>query len=190
MKENEMITDIRTVLIKDWDPIGIGENSALRDEYDGYIAPIIQILMHDPSIESIISFLKEIEYKDMGIDIIDTKCLNSTATKLIRIRDIYPFTINMIRIKAIIRLYKNGRKTPFSNGYRPLFDFAECTKTSGQINLIDRDMFYPGDEGIVEIYFLKDLYLGNNFSEGVKFTFGEGREPLGEGEIKEILKII
>ena len=60
----------------------------------------------------------------------------------------------MIRIIASIRLYKDGRRTPFSSGYRPLFDFIEETKTSGQITLLDREDFYPGDEGIVEIAFL------------------------------------
>jgi elongation factor Tu len=60
-------------------------------------------------------------------------------------------------------------------------------KTSGQITLIDRDRFYPGDEGLVEIVFRNKDYLGNNFSEGIMFTFGEGREPLGEGEVKKIL---
>lgn len=96
--------------------------------------------------------------------------------------------MNMIRIKAVIKLYKDGRITPFFNGYRPLFDFVEKMKTSGQITLIDRDAFYPGDEGLVEITFLKEEYLGNSFSEGVKFTFGEGRAPLGEGKVLEILK--
>jgi translation elongation factor EF-Tu-like GTPase len=55
--------------------------------------------------------------------------------------------MNMIRIKAVIKLYNDGRKTPFTSGYRPLFDFIEETKTSGQITLIDREVFYPGDEG-------------------------------------------
>ncbi len=95
----------------------------------------------------------------------------------------------MIRIKAIIKLYRDGRKTPFSSGYRPLFDFIEETKTSGQITLIDRELFYPGDEGLVEIYFLNKKCLGDDFSDGVKFTFGEGREPLGEGQVKEILEM-
>ena len=39
----------------------------------------------------------------------------------------------MIRIIASIRLYKDGRRTPFYSGYRPLFDFIEETKTSGHV---------------------------------------------------------
>ena len=31
--------------------------------------------------------------------------------------------------------------------------------------------------------------LGDNFSEGTKFTFGEGRKHVGEGEVKEILEL-
>lgn len=94
----------------------------------------------------------------------------------------------MIKVKAKIRLYKSAssRKTPFKSGYRPMFNFIEEMKTSGQIILNDKEEFFPGDEGVVEITFLNKDYLGNNFGIGTKFTFGEGREPLGEGEIKEI----
>ena len=95
----------------------------------------------------------------------------------------------MIRIIASIRLYKDGSRTPFYSGYRPLFDFIEETKTSGQITLLDREAFYPGDEGVVEIAFLIRRALGDNFSEGTKFTFGEGRKHVGEGEVKEILEL-
>lgn len=56
---NEVITEIRNVLINDWETIGTGENSNFGDQYDGYIGSIIQILMHEPSIESIISLLKK-----------------------------------------------------------------------------------------------------------------------------------
>ena len=54
MINNEVITEIRAVLIKDWDPLGIGTNLNLGDEYDGYIGSIIHILMYTPSLESII----------------------------------------------------------------------------------------------------------------------------------------
>ena len=96
----------------------------------------------------------------------------------------------MIRIKAFIKLYRkdDGRKTPFFNGYRPLFNFAREMKTSGQITLINKNAFYPGDERLVEIAFLNKDYLGDNFSIGTKFIFGEGQVSLGEGEVVEILE--
>jgi len=97
----------------------------------------------------------------------------------------------MIRVKANIKLYKNatGRKTSFANGYRPLFNFISEMKTSGQITLNDKKEFLPGEEGIVEISFLNNDYLGKDFGIGTKFTFGEGHEPLGEGEIEELITI-
>lgn len=91
--------------------------------------------------------------------------------------------------KAIVRLYKKerGRKTPFNSGYRPIFSFTgKETKTFGQITLIDREEFYPGDEGEVEIKFLSK-FLAEDFCKGRTFIFSEGEEPLGEGIINEML---
>ena len=93
----------------------------------------------------------------------------------------------MVKIKARIKLYENGRKTPFESGYRPLFSFIKETKTSGQINLIKAHQFYPGETGDVEISFVNKEYLGNDFRVGKTFLFGEGNRPLGEGIVLEIL---
>lgn len=94
----------------------------------------------------------------------------------------------MIKVKAYIKLFKKGRKTPFHSGYRPLFNFVADMRTSGKIELLDKDEFYPGDEGLVKISFLNGDYLGDDFKKGKAFTFGENEEPLGEGVINEILK--
>lgn len=93
----------------------------------------------------------------------------------------------MIKVRAKIRLYKI-RKTPFKSGYRPLFNFIDEMKTSGQITLLDRKKIFPGESGYTEILFLNKEYLGKDFSEGVKFTFDEGSETLGEGEIISIIE--
>lgn len=92
----------------------------------------------------------------------------------------------MVKIRAHIKLYENGRKTPFNSGYKPLFNFIEEMKTSGRIDLIDKEQFYPGEEGEVEIIFLNRDYLGSDFDIGKTFLFGEGAVPLGEGMVKEI----
>lgn len=94
----------------------------------------------------------------------------------------------MVTIKACIKLFKNGRKSPFFTGYRPVFRFIEETATSGLIELIDREDFAPDDEGVVKITFGFREYLGNDFGEGKEFTFGEGRVALGKGTVIEILK--
>ena len=95
----------------------------------------------------------------------------------------------MIKVKAKIKLFEgeNKRKTPFDTGYRPLFNFIKKTKTSGQITLMDRELFKPGEEGIVEIIFLNKEYLGEDFGIGTSFKFYESEEPLGEGEILDVI---
>lgn len=92
----------------------------------------------------------------------------------------------MVKIKANIKLYKNGRNTAFQSGYRPLFNFIEEMKTSGKIELIDKEEFFPGQEGKVYITFINKKYLGNDFNIGKQFFFGEGAEFLGEGVVDEI----
>lgn len=94
----------------------------------------------------------------------------------------------MVKIRAYIKLYENGRKTPFYSGYRPLFNFVEEMKTSGRIDLIGKEQFCPGEEGEVEILFLNRKYLGSDFDIGKMFLFGEGETALGEGTVKEILQ--
>lgn len=94
----------------------------------------------------------------------------------------------MVKIKAHIKLFKNGRKTPFYSGYRPLFDFKGGMKTSGQIELIDVKSFFPGEDRDVIIVFLNKEYLGSDFGVGKKFVFGEGPNSLGDGVVSEILE--
>lgn len=91
----------------------------------------------------------------------------------------------MVKVKARIKLYSGGgkRKTPFMSGYRPLFDVVEKTLVSGMITLLDREEFNPGDEGVVEINFLEA-----DCSEGARFFFYEGVEPLGEGRVVDVMR--
>lgn len=95
----------------------------------------------------------------------------------------------MIVIKAKLYLYNDIRKTPFSNGYRPAFDFGTESLTSGRITLLDnnKQLFYPGETGEVKINFLFKEFLGNKFNVGEKIYFYEGANCLGEIKIIEIL---
>ena len=93
----------------------------------------------------------------------------------------------MIRIRAKINFFK-VRKTPFFTGYRPAFSFVRETFTSGSILLLDREKFYPGDSGVVEIWFVVPESLGDDFGVGKPFTFGEGPSALGDGVVEEILQ--
>jgi len=87
MEKKDLISNVRSVLLNDWDPVGIGDNLNLSDEYDGYIGSIINILKQSLSIEEIVSLLEKIEKIEMGIDSVDVKKLYDVATKLKSIKD-------------------------------------------------------------------------------------------------------
>ncbi len=95
----------------------------------------------------------------------------------------------MLHVKAKISLFKGSayRKTPFTDGYKPLFNFVENMKKSGKISLINKKEFAPGEEAEVEITFLDKNYLGSDFGKGKEFTFGEGQHIFGEGKIIKVL---
>jgi translation elongation factor EF-Tu-like GTPase len=93
-------------------------------------------------------------------------------------------------IHAKIELFSGHkmRTTPFVSGYRPVFDFSgEKTKISGKIDLINTDTFLPGMVGVVKISFIKGIISDIHFKVGKTFSFGEGVNPLGKGEITEVI---
>lgn len=93
----------------------------------------------------------------------------------------------MVKIRATIRVYLGIRSTPFRSGYRPHFNFIDEMKVSGHIQLIDRELFEPGDEGLVDIAFLNNNYLGDDFGVGKNFYFSEGPTIVGEGVVEEVI---
>jgi hypothetical protein len=64
--EKDLVEKIRIILLDDWDPIQIGTNPHLRDEYDIYIADIIKLLEKNADIYQLMSLLDEIENEYIG----------------------------------------------------------------------------------------------------------------------------
>lgn len=98
---------------------------------------------------------------------------------------------DLIKVFAKIELLsgENARKNPIADGYRPLFNFKdEKTKISGRIDLIERPLFEPGMKGIVQITFIKGIISDCHFTAGEQFTFDEGIQILGNGEIVEVIE--
>jgi len=56
---------IRTILNSEWDPLGIAHPD--DDEYDGYIAGILSLLMRGQSAEVLAAHLRSIEVERMGL---------------------------------------------------------------------------------------------------------------------------
>jgi translation elongation factor EF-Tu-like GTPase len=91
----------------------------------------------------------------------------------------------MIVLTCNLTLYSGtGRTTPILSGYRPLFNFPYASsKYSGRIDLTDGEQFFPGTTLVVDISFSEKYLDVRNLNVGTRFTFDEGTQPIGEGEI-------
>jgi len=79
----EIYEAIRTVLVRDWDPIGIANEPQLRDEYDAYLAPVYRILVGTRSEDDLAECLRKIERDEIGIGPADLNQLLPVARKLL-----------------------------------------------------------------------------------------------------------
>jgi hypothetical protein len=63
MGDPERTQEIRTILLKDWDPLGVGENPNLANEYDDYIPGILRLLDAHGAEAQLERYLRDIEEK-------------------------------------------------------------------------------------------------------------------------------
>jgi hypothetical protein len=59
-------SELRTLLL-DWDQIGVGEAAEARDEYDGYLSPLLHTLHDGDSVEAVSAYLVDM-VEGMGIN--------------------------------------------------------------------------------------------------------------------------
>jgi hypothetical protein len=55
------------VLYYHWDPIGVSEAPAARDEYDSYVSGVVSLVTRGATEEEIVAFLTNIETSHMGL---------------------------------------------------------------------------------------------------------------------------
>jgi hypothetical protein len=48
---------IQQALLEEWDPIGVNEFPEARDEYDGYVGPVLELVLRHSSVEEIFKYL-------------------------------------------------------------------------------------------------------------------------------------
>jgi hypothetical protein len=57
----DLTEEVRKILVDDWDPIGVGGNPNLRDEYDAALGPIIRPLAESPNVYELKALLAGLE---------------------------------------------------------------------------------------------------------------------------------
>ncbi|SFK55551.1 hypothetical protein [Methylocapsa palsarum] len=68
---------IRTILLKDWDPLGVGDNPNLADEYDAYIPSVLALLGNHCTVD-------ELERHLLGVEASWELAPDSTAAQTAR----------------------------------------------------------------------------------------------------------
>jgi regulator of sirC expression with transglutaminase-like and TPR domain len=58
---HQRIARVRRVLLDQWDPLYVGDNRKLADEYDGYLGEIVKALDEPVSVEQLARLLADIE---------------------------------------------------------------------------------------------------------------------------------
>jgi len=61
------MNEIQTILLKEWDPIGIQEIPEAQDEYDSYVISIYQLIDSQKSESKLFDYLWWIETEHMGL---------------------------------------------------------------------------------------------------------------------------
>ncbi|HMJ08487.1 MAG TPA: hypothetical protein VK468_05755 [Pyrinomonadaceae bacterium] len=80
----EIQDSIGQILFRDWDPIGISNDSEWpNDEYDSYIAPVYRILSESRSEDELVHYLFRTEKQTMGMSCEDAELLRPVARKLL-----------------------------------------------------------------------------------------------------------
>ncbi len=59
--------EVRNLVMKNWDPIGVDDIPEAQDEYDAYIPVICQLLLNNASRKDLFDYLWELETGHMGL---------------------------------------------------------------------------------------------------------------------------
>jgi len=85
LSPDELLTQIRTVLLEDWDPHNAIRSEAAHHTYDAYLSPLTKLLQTKPTEDQVMNWLHEREKETMCFPSLGQERLRRVAQKLIRI---------------------------------------------------------------------------------------------------------
>src|SRR5258705_12292668 len=80
-RAHELQSQIREILLRDWDPIGVRDEARAQDEYDSYIGGVYRLLASGASPQSVAEHLVHVDAEQMGLGVPADKLMD-VATKL------------------------------------------------------------------------------------------------------------
>jgi hypothetical protein len=66
-RSREFKRQLRTILLSEWDPIGVSGIPEAWDEYDSYVGEVLSMLKNAASVDELTTYLHSIETERMGL---------------------------------------------------------------------------------------------------------------------------
>lgn len=82
----KLMKEVDRILWEDWDPIGVNDIPAARDEYSSYVPSIARLLKDGADAAQIAHHLKTIEENSLKVGVYDDR-RKRVADKLVSVRD-------------------------------------------------------------------------------------------------------
>lgn len=70
-RQKSLLTAVKEVLFREWDPIGVNDNEQCRNEYDSYAGTICQWLQEGVDEYTLAAHLSQLQRVNMGLSSID-----------------------------------------------------------------------------------------------------------------------
>ncbi len=84
-KPDPLLSAVREVLFREWDPIGVNGNELCRDEYDAYAPTICRWLRDGVDERRLAAHLSHIQRVSMGMTVIDEELHRRVARRLLEL---------------------------------------------------------------------------------------------------------
>ncbi|MFL6590394.1 MAG: hypothetical protein ACJ8M4_09500 [Chthoniobacterales bacterium] len=84
-KMGASLREIRTILLREWDPIGVRDIPGAHDEYDSYAMPLYLFLRSKPSADAVVDHLYRLETRQMGLTRFGRGHLKPIADRLLKL---------------------------------------------------------------------------------------------------------
>ena len=75
--------EIEAVLLRDWDPIGVANESKAQNEYRNYVRPVYDIALRTRSPKEIADFLAKTERETIGLSVASSEPNRMSAARKI-----------------------------------------------------------------------------------------------------------
>jgi hypothetical protein len=85
-RSERLFQEVREILLREWDPLGVADNPACRDEYDSYAYTLCRYLMERADEYRLAEYLSRVRSDSMGLGTAAPECDIKVARLLLGLR--------------------------------------------------------------------------------------------------------